>query len=70
MPSSGSGPSHAVLNHNQPHIPSRVKRPYNAPKCTVLSSVQAEAKLKAKTVPGDPGTEKLLDSIREVNSKA
>jgi hypothetical protein len=46
---------------SQPNTPPKARKPYNATKVTVLKPDQAEAELKAKGLPGDPGVQKLLD---------
>ena len=63
MQSSGASQSHSVTD-SQPNATRDVKKPYNAPKVTVLKPDQAEAELRAKGLPpGDPGVQKLLDLI-------
>jgi len=60
MQSSGASQSHSVAD-SQPNATPGAKKPYNAPKVTVLKQDQAEAELKAKGLPGDPGVQKLLN---------
>jgi hypothetical protein len=58
MQSSGASPNHSDRD-SQSGTPG-AKKPYSAPKITVLKPDQAEAELKAKGLPGDPGVQKLL----------
>lgn len=64
MQSSGGSPNRSVSD-GQPNTPPKAKKPYNAPKFTVLRPDQAVAELKAKGLAGDPEVQKLLDLMAE-----
>ena len=60
MPSSGGSPEHSGSD-SQPNIPFKSKKPYNAPKFTVLRPDKAGKWLKDKGLTGDP----LVDLVAE-----
>jgi hypothetical protein len=60
MRSNAGSPEHS-LSDSQPSIPFKSKKPYNAPKFTLLRPDQAGKWLKAKGLTGDP----LVDLVAE-----
>ena len=45
--------------------PSKARKPYNPPKFRISAPDQAEAELKAKGLPGDPGARELLKLLAD-----
>ncbi len=45
------------------------RKPYKKPMLRKLTPEEAQELLEAKSVPGDPQTEKLLNEIRRMKSK-
>jgi hypothetical protein len=64
----GVSPNGSVSD-KQPNNLSKTRKPYKAPRFTVLRPDQAEAELKARAVPGDPGAQKLLKAAVEARRK-
>jgi len=70
MPSSDGSPSRSA-SENAPNRRSKSKKKsYNAPQIALLKPDQAETALKVRGLPGDPGVQKLLNLIAELDKGA
>jgi hypothetical protein len=57
------------VSDKQPNNPAKARKPYKAARFTVLRPDQAEAELRARAVPADPGAQKLLKAAVEARRK-
>jgi len=74
MPSSNGSPSRSASesapNRRSKSKKKSKKKSYNAPQIALLKPDQAEADLKVRGLPGDPGVQQLLNLIAELDKGA